>query len=47
MGLLRDRLTVVNRSQWLDGLDARLADELERFREDTARRLARLAESGR
>ncbi|HEV7893315.1 MAG TPA: glycosyltransferase family A protein [Pyrinomonadaceae bacterium] len=47
MGLLRDRLTVVNRSQWLDGLDARLADELERFREDTARRLACLAESGR
>jgi glycosyltransferase involved in cell wall biosynthesis len=46
LGLLRDRLTVVNRSQWLDGLDASLADELERFREETARRLARLAESG-
>jgi glycosyltransferase involved in cell wall biosynthesis len=46
VGLLRDRLTVVNRSQWLDGLDAHLADELQRFREDTARKLARLDESG-
>lgn len=47
LGLLRDRLTVVERSQWLRGLDAHLADELERFRADTARRLASLAESGR
>ena len=42
VGLLRDRLTVVERSHWLTGLDADLAAELERFREDTTRKLARL-----
>jgi glycosyltransferase involved in cell wall biosynthesis len=45
-GLLRDRLTVIGRSHWPGGLDPRLADELERFRADTASRLARLAVSG-
>ena len=46
IGLLRDRLTVMERSHWLGGLDAYLAEELERFRGDTARQLARLAETG-
>jgi glycosyltransferase involved in cell wall biosynthesis len=45
IGLLRDRLKVVERSHWLTGLDSHLAAELERFREDTARQLARFAES--
>jgi glycosyltransferase involved in cell wall biosynthesis len=45
IGLLRARLTVMERSHWLGGLDAYLADELERFRGDTARQLARFAES--
>jgi glycosyltransferase involved in cell wall biosynthesis len=40
IGLLRDRLTVVNRSQWLTGLEPYLATELERFRQDTTRQLA-------
>ena len=40
VGLLRDRLTVMERSHWLTGLDAYLAAELERFRDDTARQLA-------
>lgn len=39
-GLLRDRLKVVRRSQWLTGLEAHLAAELERFGNDTARQLA-------
>lgn len=43
MGLLRDRLTVMERSHWLSGLEAHLAVELERFRSDTARQLACLA----
>ncbi|HEX8847831.1 MAG TPA: glycosyltransferase family A protein [Pyrinomonadaceae bacterium] len=43
IGLLRDRLKVVERSHWLSGLDAHLADELERFRDDTVRQLAQLA----
>jgi glycosyltransferase involved in cell wall biosynthesis len=42
IGLLRDRLTVMERSDWLCGLDAHLAVELERYRGDTARQLARL-----
>ena len=41
-GLLRDRLTVMERSHWLTGLDTDLAAELERFREDNARELAQL-----
>lgn len=45
IGLLRDRLKVMERSHWLSGLDAYLADELERFRVDTARQLARFAKS--
>jgi glycosyltransferase involved in cell wall biosynthesis len=45
IGLLRDRLTVVERSQWLTDLDAHLAAELERFRTLNAQRLARLVES--
>jgi glycosyltransferase involved in cell wall biosynthesis len=36
MILLRSRLTVMERAQWLQGLDAKLADELERFRTKTA-----------
>lgn len=36
MLLLRSRLTVMERSDWLQGLDAKLADELERFRTKTA-----------
>jgi hypothetical protein len=47
IGLLRDRLTVVERSHWLTGLEPHLAAELERFREVTARRLAGLATSER
>jgi len=45
-GLLRDRLTVMERSHWLTGLDSHLAAELERFRNDTARQLTRIAEVG-
>ena len=45
-GLLRDRLTVMERSDWLRGLRADLAAELERFREDTVSELARLEFSG-
>ena len=43
-GLLRDRLTVMERSHWLTGLDTDLAAELERFRDDTTRQLTRIAE---
>lgn len=42
IGLLRDRLTVMERSGWLSGLDAHLALELKRYRSDTARQLAKL-----
>lgn len=42
MGLLRDRLKVMERLHWLTGLDVELAAELERFRENNARQLARL-----
>jgi glycosyltransferase involved in cell wall biosynthesis len=44
-GLLRDRLTVMERSQWLRGLSSDLAAELERFRGDTKRQLAQFAET--
>jgi len=37
--LLHARMTVMERSQWLQGLDATLATEFERFRKDTAARL--------
>ena len=40
--LLRDRLKVMERCDWLSGLDADLAVELERCRVDTALQLARL-----
>lgn len=46
IGYLRDRLKVLERSHWLRGLRADLAAELERFREDTVRQLARLEFSG-
>jgi glycosyltransferase involved in cell wall biosynthesis len=42
IGLLRDRLKVMERSHWLSGLKPDLAAELKRYREDTARQLARL-----
>lgn len=45
-GLLRGRLTVIERSHWLTGLGTDLAAELERFREDNVRQLARLEFSG-
>ncbi len=35
MILLRDRLTVMERASWLEGVDARLAAELKRFRSET------------
>lgn len=40
--LLRDRLTVMERSHWLTGLDSTLAAELERFQRETADQLAQL-----
>lgn len=43
MGLLRDRLKVMDRSHWLSGLTGDLAAELERFRDDTTRQLALIA----
>lgn len=48
IGYLRDRLKVIERSHWLRGLRADLAAELERFREETVLKLARLGftESG-
>ena len=39
ISLLRDRLKVMGRLHWPNGLDAGLAAELERCRRDTARRL--------
>ena len=45
VGLLRDRLTVMERSQWLRGLNSDLAAELERNRDDTTRQLAQFAET--
>lgn len=44
IGLLRDRLRVMERAHWLNGLDAYLAGELARFRADTVRQLALYAE---
>ena len=44
MGLLRDRLKVMERLHWLNGLDAELAVELERFRASNVQRLAKLVE---
>jgi glycosyltransferase involved in cell wall biosynthesis len=41
--LLRARLTVIERSHWLTRLDTYLAAELERFRDDAARQLARFS----
>lgn len=46
IGLLRDRLTVMERSNWLSGIRTDLAVEFERCRVDTARELARLAAAG-
>ena len=45
MSLLRNSLKVIERSHWFTELDAYLAAELERFREDTARQLAQFAKS--
>jgi hypothetical protein len=45
MGLLRDRLKVMERLHWLTGLDAELAAELERFRASNAQQLVKLVES--
>ena len=39
MILLRDRLTVMDRAHWLKNVDARLAAELERFRNETKHKL--------
>ncbi|MCM3906005.1 MAG: glycosyltransferase family 2 protein [Pyrinomonadaceae bacterium] len=41
-GLLRGRLTVIERSHWLTGLDSELAAELQRFRDENTSQLARL-----
>lgn len=43
IGLLRDRLKVMERSHWLNGLRDDLAAELQRYRADTARKLAQFA----
>jgi glycosyltransferase involved in cell wall biosynthesis len=43
VGLLRDRLTVMERSHWLSGLKDDLAAEFERFRAETTSRLAQFA----
>jgi glycosyltransferase involved in cell wall biosynthesis len=45
IGLLRDRLKVIERAHWLTGLDTDLAAELERFRDYNVRQLAGFAES--
>ena len=37
--LLQSRLTVMERADWLQGLDAPLAKELKRFRDDTAKKI--------
>jgi glycosyltransferase involved in cell wall biosynthesis len=41
IALLRDRMVVMDRSQWLIGLAPHLAVEMERYRAETANRLAR------
>jgi glycosyltransferase involved in cell wall biosynthesis len=43
IGLLSDRLKVMERSHWLSGLRADLAAELERYRNETKRQLTQLA----
>jgi glycosyltransferase involved in cell wall biosynthesis len=43
IGLLRDRLKVMERSHWLSGLSNDLAMELERYRDETRRQLTKLA----
>jgi glycosyltransferase involved in cell wall biosynthesis len=43
IGLLRDRLKVMERSHWLSGLSSDLAMELERYRDETRRQLTQLA----
>jgi glycosyltransferase involved in cell wall biosynthesis len=43
MGVLSDRLKVMERSHWLTGLSGDLAAELERFRNETRQQLAQLA----
>ena len=43
IGLLRDRLKVMERSHWLSGLNNDLAAELERYRNETRRELTQLA----
>lgn len=40
IGLLRDRLKVMERSDWLRGLKSNLAAELKRYREETSSQLA-------
>lgn len=45
IGLLRDRLKVMERSHWHSGLNRDLAVELEHFRDETTRQLARFAKS--
>lgn len=43
IGLLSDRLTVMERSHWLSGLSNELATELERYRNETRNQLAQLS----
>ncbi len=43
IGVLSDRLTVMERSHWLSGLSEDLATELERYRDETKSQLAQLA----
>jgi glycosyltransferase involved in cell wall biosynthesis len=43
IGLLSDRLKVMERSHWLNGLSNDLAGELERYRNETRSELAQLA----
>ena len=42
IGLLSDRLKVMERSHWLSGLSNELATELERYRDETRSQLAQL-----
>lgn len=43
MGVLRDRLKVMERSHWLSDLSSDLAAELERYRDENRRQLTQLA----
>lgn len=45
IGLLSDRLKVMERSHWLSGLRSDLAAEFERYREENKRQLAQLSVS--